>query len=219
MELTDLDRKLLNAIKNIDNFTIIEIYDTITELENRSVDDTKNVYFISDGNAVNLEIELLNHSIDKYINNGLLSFSANFLPYKKNIEFMNYDGSSIYRDGSTLYNNLKTYSNRRYFKTKDFQYFVSNNYVTKIENDNKKELRRKFWHDWAPLLVSTIALLMTAVPSFINLITKQKQIVVIEYDENILQELEVQKKEIQELKYNMEKLTEIIDDCLVNTSK
>jgi hypothetical protein len=106
--------------------------------------------------------------------------------------------------------NMHTWSQYRY-KKKYFNYFIRNSYITPDELEEGKEKLRKFWHAWAPLMVSTVALLLTALPSFLNLLSQKKEVVRIEYDTNIIDKIDAQQNKIEQLQTKIDRLTGILE--------
>lgn len=220
MDVTEKDLEVFDAITAISNFTISELFVSVThceKIENGILNsispiDTANgihlkyAYKVKFPNAVNIELSMLQNTISKFINQGLLKSEPNY--QNNNIKICFFD---INDELQALEKKMLSYSSQRYYKTDDFEYCKNHKFKTLMETnkelEEKKETRRKFWHDWAPLIVSTVALLITALPAYLNYHKTQKQVVVIEYDQNINQLIKLQNKDIQELKEKINDLS------------
>ncbi|EEV19621.1 hypothetical protein TREVI0001_2547 [Treponema vincentii ATCC 35580] len=199
MILTPEQKKIIEIAKNKTDFSLDEIFQYVTSFK-PFVDKNKNIVFLGDNTEqIAFEINLLNISIMELVTSGVLGFRTNTEKIST-INFINPTTHEIFDVSTDM---VMAYSKSRYYKTDWFSVFIKNGFRTRTEVIEQKERRIKSLKDWIPIIVTVAGLLLSSVPSWIQIFNHKNETVTVSIDNNTLMKIDALYQKIDQLQLEL----------------
>lgn len=183
MQIDGFTRRILLYVHSLSDFSIDEIYMNVTNFKT-IISGEQNEVLCPNVQVASEEINKIASILrDKFLPCSLFDSYPNIKEKKKIIIRNDENKNDIY---TSVMSTLSGYSDSRYFKTSEYDFFISHNYTTKNEYDLACNKRIQKIKDWLPIVISVAALIVSLVATLMNFVPqKPTKIEIISIPKNI----------------------------------